>query len=1401
MGGFQVTINGINLGSGSDITNVTLAGVAATNIASQSSTQVVVWAGSSGGAAQGDVVVYSASYGTTVRSNAFEYTMQIGPPVIGGFVYSNMTANSIYAGCTITSTNGVPVTERGIYVGTNTHPELDGVRFYEIGAFGNGDFTLYVTGLVSGILNYYLPYAVNSQGTNFTESLSGLTAYCSPPVLELPSEITQTNLTLNWADTRGATGYRVDVATDSGFSSYVNGYQNRTVSALSVSVTGLTDSTPYYYRVRAVNFPGASANSTTGMATTAAYTGGALAIMPSSLAYSGTYGGSDPAAQSLVITNFGEAGCTVTNTGSSGWFSVAPSGASLANNASLTITGRVSLTGLNAGTYITTNTLSGGTNGAQSLTVTLTVAKATSAISFSNTNQVYDGSSKTVTVHSVPSVSSVVVTYNGSPTAPTTPGAYAVTGTVVDANYTGSGTTTLTIDKASQTITFNNPGAQYVTNNLGLAATASSGLSVTFSVVSGPANLNSGTNLTFSGAGTVSVSASQIGNSTYYPAPTVTQTFSVTEAIFTLLGTNGAVIESTADFQSAAGTLFPDTLVGRSFTNTFAITNSGDAAWHLLSVVTNGAGAGSFAVNPITTVDAGSISNVTIVFAPEASGLQTAAVVFVDNTLGGSFELFIGGTGRNPNLTVLGTNGAVIESGSADGSSAGTAYGEHFAGNPFTHAFTLTNAGSDQLSITDWTTNGTGAAQFTLSLPPAELAAGEAYALDITYTPDGIGVDTASVVIINSSTNSPFILNLSGSSVDPRIALVGINGITYSSDQSANYLIGTDFGALATNESSSVTLALTNAGQSTLSISGYELSGTGFSVSNLPTAIEPGGSSNFVLHCAPSALGAESAVLTITNNSAVSPFIVNAAVTGVKPGEIGINRASVGYVTSYGVNPAVEGYVFTNKGRANLVYTNSVTYGAGADGWLELSSTGGVLSGNSSLSISGQVTSAGIAAIGTYYATNTITSPTAINAPVEMVFEVRVDQASQSIDFPNIAAQTTTNRVGLIATASSGLAVSYSLSQHSPATITDNTNLTFTGDGTVVIYADQAGNQNYSAAPRATNSFSVTKAVAQVSLSNLSPTYDGTAHTATVVCVPSAAYAVTYDGASVGPVNAGAYEVITTVNDTIYQGGTTGTLTIGQASQSISDFTPTNSSVFFTTNLVGLAGTASSGLPVSFVTNVGPVTLLGGTNLSFTGAGTVEVLAVQTGNVNYLAAPLVTNTYTITKAMATLTLTNLTQTFDGSEKRPTGQTDPSGLTVDFTYNGLTNAPVYAGSYAVTGTVNDAMYQGTGTGLFTIAKAAQTITNFTPADGSAFLTTNAVQLAASASSGLAVHFATNGGPASLSDSTLTFAGAGTVSVIADQAGSLNYLAAPHSDQPLHHYKSHRHADADQPESHL
>jgi hypothetical protein len=167
----------------------------------------------------------------------------------------------------------------------------------------------------------------------------------------------------------------------------------------------------------------------------------------------------------------------------------------------------------------------------------------------------------------------------------------------------------------------------------------------------------------------------------------------------------------------------------------------------------------------------------------------------------------------------------------------------------------------------------------------------------------------------------------------------------------------------------------------------------------------------------------------------------------------------------------------------------------------------------------------------------------------------------------------------------------------------------------------------------------------------------------------------------------------------------TGTVA-SKSSQTIAGFTTPASAL--TTNTFALSATATpSGLPVSYAVISGLGSLAGST-LSFTGAGSVQVVASQAGNASYDAAPSITNTITVTKATAQVSLTaaTLTQTYNGSQRFVTASTVPAGLLTNITYNGSGTAPTAAGNYAVVGSVDAsvAMYQGSASGTLVVQSA-------------------------------------------------------------------------------------------------
>jgi hypothetical protein len=102
-----------------------------------------------------------------------------------------------------------------------------------------------------------------------------------------------------------------------------------------------------------------------------------------------------------------------------------------------------------------------------------------------------------------------------------------------------------------------------------------------------------------------------------------------------------------------------------------------------------------------------------------------------------------------------------------------------------------------------------------------------------------------------------------------------------------------------------------------------------------------------------------------------------------------------------------------------------------------------------------------------------------------------------------------------------------------------------------------------------------------------------------------------------------------------------------------------------------------------------------------TNAGSYTVIGTIS-DANYQGSA--TNTLVISKGAGTVTLGNLSQTYDGAAKSVTATTTPTNLTVNIAYNGSANAPTNAGSYTVIGTINDANYQGGATNTLVINNA-------------------------------------------------------------------------------------------------
>jgi hypothetical protein len=174
----------------------------------------------------------------------------------------------------------------------------------------------------------------------------------------------------------------------------------------------------------------------------------------------------------------------------------------------------------------------GNFNAASEVTTSFAVTRQNvgAALVLSNTNHVFDGTAKGVTVSTTPPNLATVVTYAGSTNRQTNAGAYAVVATISDANYQGSKSGSMVIAKATQTISFAAPVVPVFSNNatFPLVASNSSGLPVRF-VSANPAIVTVlGNVATIKAAGTVVLTATNSGNRNFNAAG-ASQTVTVTK--------------------------------------------------------------------------------------------------------------------------------------------------------------------------------------------------------------------------------------------------------------------------------------------------------------------------------------------------------------------------------------------------------------------------------------------------------------------------------------------------------------------------------------------------------------------------------------------------------------------------------------------------------------------------------------------------------------------------------------------------------------------------------------------------------------------------------------------------------------------------------------------------------
>jgi uncharacterized protein (TIGR02145 family) len=184
-------------------------------------------------------------------------------PIITTSSISSITQNSAISGGDITSDNGMPITARGVCWSTTANPSISDTK--TVDGVSSGQFVSNLSGLNSNTTYHLRAYATNSVGTSYGADVSfstlGQPPSCStnPYVIIFTFGATfygrvnaynlSTNVTFEYGTT---TNYgSIAVATQSPLTENSN-------TDVSAEISGLTSSTTYHFRAKAVNSNGTS---------------------------------------------------------------------------------------------------------------------------------------------------------------------------------------------------------------------------------------------------------------------------------------------------------------------------------------------------------------------------------------------------------------------------------------------------------------------------------------------------------------------------------------------------------------------------------------------------------------------------------------------------------------------------------------------------------------------------------------------------------------------------------------------------------------------------------------------------------------------------------------------------------------------------------------------------------------------------------------------------------------------------------------------------------------------------------------------------------------------------------------------------------------------------------------
>jgi hypothetical protein len=564
----------------------------------------------------------------------------------------------------------------------------------------------------------------------------------------------------------------------------------------------------------------------------------------------------------------------------------------------LTITS-IALSGTNPADFGETTTCGATVNAGANCTINVTFAPTTTG-------------SRSATV-------SITDNASGSPQSITLSGTGVTPSTSLSATSLTFSSQQVNIPSAAQTVTLTNPGAGPLniagititgTNNTDFSQTNTCGTSV------GPgANCTISVTFTPTTTGTRTASVSIADNAAGSP-----QTVSLT----------GTGIAPAPNFSSTSLTFSAQQTGTTSAAQTVTLTNAGSGTLTISSLTITGTNSGDFTQTNTcgSSVAANASCSITVTFDPTGTGTRNASVSVSDNATGSPQTVGLTGTGTAPAVTL---------------STASVPFGNQLVGTTSSSQnVTLQNTGTAPLTITNIAITGTNPGDFAQSTTcGSSVASGGSCTFTVTFTPPATGSRTASISITDNASGSPQAVSLTGTGTAPAVTL------TPASESFGNQLVGI--------ASAAQNVTLQNTGTATLNITTIAITGTNsvdFTQTNTcGSSVAASSSCTISVIFTPSATGARSGSVTLTDSASDSPQSVGLSGTGVVP-VVSLSPGSEIFANQLvGTTSSAQTVTLQNTGTGPLNISSIAVTGANVGDFAQANNCGVVVAAGANCSV------------------------------------------------------------------------------------------------------------------------------------------------------------------------------------------------------------------------------------------------------------------------------------------------------------------------------------------------------------------------------------------------------------------------------------------------------------------